>query len=126
MRADTNLHRTAPDAATPSLNQLVRAQEERGRDGDAERLCGLQVDRQLELGGLLDGKVGRLRALEDPVDIARSASEQVGKTRRVRDEPPGFDEKTLLEKAREPALQRELRNEPADLEVDRVAVGEQG
>ena len=36
------------------LNHLVRAQQERLRDRNAERVRGFQVDRQLELGGLLD------------------------------------------------------------------------
>ena len=36
---------------------------------EAERLGGLEVDDQLELGGLLDRQVGRLLALEDPAGI---------------------------------------------------------
>jgi hypothetical protein len=35
------------------------------RHGDAERLRGLQVDQQFDLGDLLDRQVGRLLALED-------------------------------------------------------------
>jgi len=34
----------------------------------AERLCGLQIDHQFELGRLLDRQVGRFSALENLVD----------------------------------------------------------
>jgi hypothetical protein len=35
--------------------------------GEAERLGGLEVDDELELGGLLDGKFVRLRAMQDAI-----------------------------------------------------------
>ena len=41
----------------------------RGRDSEAERLGGLQVDDQLVFGRLLNREVGRTGALEDAVDI---------------------------------------------------------
>jgi hypothetical protein len=37
------------------LDYLVRPRENRLRDGESERLGGLRVDHQLELGGLLHG-----------------------------------------------------------------------
>ena len=37
------------------------------RDGEAERLGGLEVDDQLELGRLLHRQVGRLLALENAI-----------------------------------------------------------
>ena len=43
--------------------------EQRRRHGEAERLGGLEVDDQLELGRLLDRQVGGLRALENPADV---------------------------------------------------------
>ena len=49
------------------LDHLIRPQQQRRRDRQAERLGGLEVDDQLELGRLLDGEVGGLRALEDLV-----------------------------------------------------------
>jgi hypothetical protein len=35
------------------------------RNGEAERLRGLEVDHQLELGRLLNRQIGRLGALQD-------------------------------------------------------------
>src|SRR5262249_408095 len=46
-----------------------------GRDLEANRLCGLEVDHQIVLGRRLYRQIGRLLALEDPVDIASGAAE---------------------------------------------------
>src|SRR5262245_40555930 len=47
-----------------SLDHLVRPPQQRRRDRQAERLGGLEVDDQLELGGLLDGEFGWVRPFE--------------------------------------------------------------
>src|SRR5690349_14134635 len=54
--------------AVSSFDDSIGSQQQRRRDRQAERLCGLQIDDQLELRGLLDGKIARLRALQDSVD----------------------------------------------------------
>ena len=51
------------------LDHLVGPQQQRLGNSETERLRRLQVDHQLELGGLLDGEVGGLGAFEDSVDI---------------------------------------------------------
>ena len=56
------------------LDDLVGPLEQRLRDGEPERLGGLEVDDQLELGGLLHGQVGGLGALEDLDVISTLAS----------------------------------------------------
>src|SRR3981189_1978375 len=66
-----------------SLNHPVRAQHQRLRDRNAERLGGLQIDDQLELRRLLDGKVGWLRALEDLVHVCGGASDEIGPVHRI-------------------------------------------
>jgi hypothetical protein len=38
-----------------SFDYLIRAQQQRRRDGEAEGLRGLGIDDEVELGGLLDG-----------------------------------------------------------------------
>src|SRR6267143_2804254 len=47
-----------------SFDYLVGAAEQRKWDGEAERLCGLEVYNQLDLRRLHDRQVGRLLALE--------------------------------------------------------------
>ena len=52
-----------------SVDDFVGEREERGRDGEAERLGGLEVDHQLERDRLHDGKIGSLGAFENPARI---------------------------------------------------------
>jgi hypothetical protein len=59
----------------------------RGRDSDSERLRGLEINQQLELGGLLDRKVGRFLALEDSLSVGSSptaSQRNPGHTRSMR------------------------------------------
>ena len=51
------------------LDQLVGSGQQRFWYGEAERLCGLEVDDHLELGRLLNRKIARLLALENPASI---------------------------------------------------------
>ena len=48
-----------------SFDQIFSANEKRQRYFEPKRLGGLEVDDQFDFGGLLDGKVGWLRAFED-------------------------------------------------------------
>src|SRR5438876_7563190 len=58
----------APQQTTALFDHLVGAGEQCRWHNDAKRLCGLQIDHQLELGRLFDRQVGRLRTLENLVD----------------------------------------------------------
>src|SRR3984893_3284019 len=49
--------------------EFVGAVEPREREGNPQRLGGLEVDDQLDFGGLLDWQVGRLVAIENPAGI---------------------------------------------------------
>jgi putative ABC transport system substrate-binding protein len=63
---------------TASLfDHLVGAGEQRRGHLKAERLGGLQVDQQLDLGGLLDRKVGWLLAFENAARIVAGPSVRV-------------------------------------------------
>jgi len=53
----------------PSLDHLVGAGEQRGRQREAKRRCRLEIDDKRELGGLLDRQVGGLLALKNPASI---------------------------------------------------------
>src|SRR5574342_594443 len=69
--------RARRQAAAPLFDHLVRALQQRLRDFQTERLRGLEVDDQLELGGLLDWQLARLRAPEDLVHIDGAAPVEI-------------------------------------------------
>jgi hypothetical protein len=64
-----------PSPQGPLFDHFIGAGKDRLRDGQAERLSGLEVDDQLELRGPLDRQVAGFGALEDLVHISRIAAE---------------------------------------------------
>jgi hypothetical protein len=52
-----------PQQITKLLDHLVGACEQRGRDGEAERLRGLDIDDKLEFGRLFDRQIAGIGAL---------------------------------------------------------------
>src|SRR6266852_1434877 len=60
------------------VDHLVRAGEDRRRDGEAQCLCRLQVDDQLELRRLLHGQVGGLGAVRYFIDVTADLTRQLG------------------------------------------------
>jgi hypothetical protein len=58
----------------PRRCYLVGAGEERQRDFEAECPRGNQVDDEIELGGLLDRQVARLRPAQNLVDVVGGAA----------------------------------------------------
>ena len=61
------------------------------RHSQAQRLGGLEVDRQFVLGRCLHRQVGRLIALEDSVDIPRRALALVEEIRPIRNQAAASD-----------------------------------
>ena len=59
-----------------SFDHVVGAGEQRCRDIEPERLRSFEVDHQLELSGLLDGKVCGARSIENATHIVACAPEQ--------------------------------------------------
>src|SRR5262250_1586945 len=68
-----NVRRSRPRLSSTLLDNLIRLPKHRRRNGESQRLHGLEVDDQLELGGLLDGKVGWFSALEYLVHVLMTA-----------------------------------------------------
>src|SRR5258706_3934620 len=65
-------------AAKLIVDRLDGLREQRERHGEAQRLGGLHVDHQLELGRQLNRKIGRLGAFEDLIDVAACTNKQIG------------------------------------------------
>src|SRR5262249_31247601 len=51
------------------FNHVIRTSEQRRRNCEAQRFRGLEVNHQLVLGWGLHGKVSRLFAFEDAIDV---------------------------------------------------------
>jgi hypothetical protein len=79
-----------PNQDVALLDDLVRPQQQRLRNRDPERLGRLEVDDQLELRRLLDGKVGGFGALEDPIHVGGGLPVGIENARPVRHETPGL------------------------------------
>src|SRR5215813_5363881 len=65
------------------LDNLVGADEQRGRHGETERLGSLHVDDKCELGRLLYRQIGRLGAFKNNIDVAACTAEEIGQIRAV-------------------------------------------
>ena len=63
-RTSRDVSKVPNSEVVASFDHLVSAAEQCQGHGETKRLCGLQVDNQLELGWLLDRQVGRLRTPE--------------------------------------------------------------
>jgi hypothetical protein len=61
-------------AEHPLLDHLIRPLQERRRDREAEGLGRLEVDVKVKLRRNLHGKLSRLRAFQDQIDVRRGAS----------------------------------------------------
>src|SRR5262249_36400434 len=78
------------------FDHLVGAGEQAIGHGEAQRFRGLEIDNEFVLRRRLHRKVGGLLALEDAIDVTGGAAELADKTRPIRDQPAGSDEKALV------------------------------
>src|SRR5262245_66674656 len=90
-----------------SFDHLVGAGEQGGWDLDPERLGGLQVDHELELGGLLDGQIGRLFAFQNSTSIHSRQPIQFREATTVADEAARCGELATLVDRRQRIFQGE-------------------
>src|SRR5205809_3475308 len=81
-------------SATRSFDHLVGAGEQRWRNFEAERPGRLQVDDELEFGGLQDREVCGLGALEDLTGVGADLTKHVRTIGRVAHQPTDFDNLT--------------------------------
>jgi hypothetical protein len=69
LRSIPGTQAVAADMRDPSLDHLIGGGQKRFRDGEAEGVCGLEIDQQLELCRLLYRQIGRLGPLQNLRDI---------------------------------------------------------
>ena len=85
--------------SSASLDHLIGAGEKRGRDGEAERLGGREIDDELEPRWLLDRHLGGRGALEDAIHITRAALKKASEAR-TEASAPRTSGSTLISDAR--------------------------
>src|ERR1700682_6333739 len=96
----------------PSLDHLVRAQQQRLRNGESERLCGFQVDCQVESSRLLHRQLPWIGPLENLVDKYGGTGGEVRDGGTVRKEPSGNNEVPVLPQRRKPVHRCQLGESP--------------
>src|SRR5205814_10654476 len=60
-------------------------------DRQTDLLGGFEIDHKLELGGLLDWKIGGLGALQELIHVSGRAAPHFSKVRRIRHEPTNLN-----------------------------------
>jgi hypothetical protein len=75
-------------APTDLFDHIVSLGEQRGRDGEAERIRGLAIYDEFEFGRLLNGQVGGLSALQDLIHKSGSAPEKIDEVRALGHQTP--------------------------------------
>src|SRR5262245_28356685 len=73
------------------LDYLIRPQQYRGRNGEPERLRGLEIDGQVISAGPFDRQRARYRALEETIHVRRGSAVIVVLARAIRHQPAVLD-----------------------------------
>src|SRR5215470_17732481 len=100
---------TRGTCAGPLLDDLVGSRQNRGWNREPERLGGLHVDHELELGGPLNRQVTSFCAFEDLVHNGRSAAVILEIVRSVADQATSVS-KLSSSGRRKPSPCRQLRH----------------
>ena len=75
----------------PLLDHLIGEGEQRRRNSEAERPGGLEVDDELEFGGLHDREVGGLLAVENPAGVDADLAIGISDAGPVAHQATGYD-----------------------------------
>ena len=89
-----------------SLDHLVGAREQRGWDGDAEHLRGLEVDDEFEPGGELNWQMRDRGAFEYFIYKCCGAVKPILKINSIANKPARFYELAISKNGREPSCRR--------------------
>jgi hypothetical protein len=104
----------------PLADHLVRPEEEHRRNGEAQCLCRLEVDDQLELYRPLHRQLGGFRAFEDLVHEIGGAPVLVTQARPIRHETAGFGQHSVPVYRRQPTLCRKVDTPCSVIKGDRL------
>src|ERR1700730_7842357 len=108
-----------------SFDDLVGAGEDRWRNGKAERLCGLEIDHQLEGCRPLHRKISRLGALEDLSDISADQVPIAGVARSIADQAASRDRLTPLIDRRNGMMRRQRQELVEPVGEERVTADDE-
>src|SRR6516225_11730137 len=92
-----------------SLNNLIGSSQQRFRDGDAERLGGLEVDDEFDFRDLLHGEVGRLVAFQNAPSIDANLVPRMAEAAAIAHQTASQDELTECKDRRQRMAGRQRR-----------------
>src|ERR1051325_4630983 len=99
----------------------IRPEQQRRRDGEAERLGGLEVDDELELRRLLDGEISGLCAFENFSNVTGDAVQLIEKVRAIRHQAASLHMQSIRIYGRQSTLDSEVRNPLSLVDEHRIA-----
>ena len=106
--------------SSASFDHLVGALLELQRHFEAERLGGLEINDELELGWRLDWEFARLRAIQDAIGVDRSAAIVVDPVVAIGDKAADLRELTEWVDGRNGVAGRQRRDLCAMIQDERV------